>query len=492
MSKIQKASFVNKNINKNIDISKTKQNSKKMQELAEAGLGADDLARVDLNHDGHIQGEAELKQVFSLADRLDNDGQRHSLIDADFSGHLRPAGQVLTTLGLLQKNRSADSQPLGALRSVDEQLADMSTHDKVAMLVMEYGSSRYQPKSGSMIVNQTHLNERELGHLSDLASSYEARHGRKLIIATDQEGGKVNRMGRMPGYRGVHFASAKEMQSMSLAEIRSEGKKAGTALAQSSVNMVLGPVLDVADPHSLMDKMQRSFGSNSEEVTTRAQAFIDGLREANPNMTLIAKHYPGYDARGNSDISVVSSHATRAEIAERSRPFDEVKGLDGVMLNSIRYDAYGGEPACFSKELISAFRSKHPDAVVMTDDLYASSLLPSKELRDFKEYVTFKNNPRYAKQMDKLRERYPQFENSAGRSKLWGQIDQALKDNVKKAFMAGADHFLIMDARKSGLIREALQELVHDHPEYQQQLDQSAKRLLQMRQRMSGSVEPQS
>lgn len=273
-----------------------------------------------------------------------------------------------------------------ATATIEAKLRGMTNREKASLLVMEYGSSRFVPKSGAVIVNQTHLRSGELGHLQQTVGRYEARNETTLLVAADQEGGRINRLRRMPGYEAVRFPSAGEMQHMTEEQIRAEGEKTGRGLAGAGVNVLLGPVLDVSDPRSLMARMGRSFGDTPEDVVARAGAFAEGVTAAHPGVALIAKHFPGYNVRGNSDVTLVTDSSSLDEIRERARPFFEIQTLDGVMLNSIRYDAFGGEPAVYSPEAVRWIRAELGDVIIMTDDLYASSLL-SEEVRAYKEWA---------------------------------------------------------------------------------------------------------
>lgn len=115
-----------------------------------------------------------------------------------------------------------------------------------------------------------------------------------------------------------------------------------------------------------MVKQDRSFGSYTDaeldkgvsEVTLKGQAYVDGILSTFPECALIAKHYPGYNEYKNSDVSVVVSEESKENVLKRGRPFLDVKGVAGIMMASIRYKAFGGEPAVWSKELIDSIRAE--------------------------------------------------------------------------------------------------------------------------------------
>lgn len=356
----------------------------------------------------------------------------------------------------------------------------MTVQQKAKLLVMNYGDVNAAPWSGSVIVNQTHLTATGTRQLAQTNATAASRTGATVLVAADQEGGRVNRMKKVPGYENVSFPSPQQMQAMSPAQLKAEGAKVGAALKAAGVNTLLGPVLDAASPGSLMDRQGRSFGSTPAQVLARAQPFIDGLREANPNVVLLAKHFPGYDVRGNSDLTKVDDPATLEQLRVRAAPFTEIRGLDGVMINSIRYPNVDGLPACLSPAVIGLLREKNPGALVITDDIAAGGLLTDKSAA-FKLYevaASRRSDPAFKADAERLLAKYPDFGTPNGRSAVRAVMRQEIKDNTKKAFLAGCDVVLTMDSREAPAVAEAIAELVTERPDLKSKLDQAATRLL--------------
>ncbi len=63
--------------------------------LQNAGASVDGLRRADLDHDGWIRGDAELREAFRYADGFDRNGDAGSLVARDAQGQLTAAGVVL-------------------------------------------------------------------------------------------------------------------------------------------------------------------------------------------------------------------------------------------------------------------------------------------------------------------------------------------------------------------------------------------------------------
>jgi beta-glucosidase-like glycosyl hydrolase len=194
-----------------------------------------------------------------------------------------------------------------------------------------------------------------------------------LIVSTDQEGGSVSRLRLLnPGFK---FLSPLEMQPMADDAIYSHGAEVGRRVRSSGVNMLLAPSLDVADLNTLMAKQGRSFGTTPEQVIRKARQWVNGIRSTFPELIIIAKHYPGYNFRGNSDNSPITSQEDAAAVRRRATPFLTMGNLSGVMMNSVLYKSFNGEVAAFSRELIDIYRATNPDGIVMTDDIVAPSLV---------------------------------------------------------------------------------------------------------------------
>src|SRR5579875_2125214 len=111
-----------------------------------------------------------------------------------------------------------------------------------------------------------------------------------LLIATDQEGGLVNRLYTFHGY----LPSAAEMAATgNPAVARQQGAQAAQWMRQLGMNADLAPVVDVhtVDPPILETRM---FGSTPQVVVTYAGAFLNGLQEN--NVAACLKHFPGLGA----------------------------------------------------------------------------------------------------------------------------------------------------------------------------------------------------
>lgn len=111
-----------------------------------------------------------------------------------------------------------------------------------------------------------------------------------LLIATDQEGGLVNRLYKFHGY----LPSAQEMAATGNPNTAyQQGAQSAKWMRELGMNADLAPVVDVhtVDPAVLSTRM---FGSDPKTVATYAGAFMNGLQQNGVMATL--KHFPGLGA----------------------------------------------------------------------------------------------------------------------------------------------------------------------------------------------------
>jgi len=317
--------------------------------------------------------------------------------------------------------------------------------DQVNGILQQYGNPKNKgtPRSGSIIVNNVHhLKPEYRDELFREKNRYaKNNNGEELLVATDQEGGKVSRLRSL--FPSFKFHSAKAMGKMTAEEVFEHGAEVGKLLLQSGVNMNLAPVLDVSDDNTLMPKQGRAFGNTAEIVTVTGQAFVSGIRSTFPQCALIAKHFPGYNFKRNSDVTPVLSRQSKEEIEARMKPFMDVQGLTGVMMNSVRYEAFGGEVAAMSKELIQYIRNKDENLIVMTDDIVAPSLV------------------------DKSLEGQARYD--------------AIAQVAMKCFKAGCDLILAMDGRAIRTISKTMANEIRGNAALEAQLEKSYNRLKRLR-----------
>jgi len=123
-----------------------------------------------------------------------------------------------------------------------------------------------------------------------------------ILIAVDQEGGKVQRLKKRDGF--IHTSSAQNIK-----EPKKEYQKMAKMLKENGINLNLAPVVDVAvNPNNpVIAKLKRSYSSNPKEVWRKSEIFIKAMKSEGVLTTL--KHFPGHGSsqadshRGFTDVS---------------------------------------------------------------------------------------------------------------------------------------------------------------------------------------------
>lgn len=200
-----------------------------------------------------------------------------------------------------------------------------------------------------------------------------------LIIAIDQEGGRVARLRPAAGF-GETRSQAAIGATGDPALAFEWGRATGATLADAGIDLNLAPVVDVdvnpANP--AIGALGRSYSSDPAVVATMAEATIHGLHEYGVRSAI--KHFPGLgSAAGNTDkVEVdVTSTWSEAELA----PYEALLGAgvaDAVMTGHMVNDTLDpGLPASLSVATVSGLLRGQLGwrGAVITDDLGAEAIV---------------------------------------------------------------------------------------------------------------------
>lgn len=143
--------------------------------------------------------------------------------------------------------------------------------------------------------------------LKELTAKLKQFSRKPLLISVDQEGGNVARLKHYYGFD--RFASAKEVAHFSITQAKDIYDKQSQMLQRNNINCNFAPVvdLDINPKNRVISKLERSFGSSSQEVTKYAKIMIDA--QTKHNVISVLKHFPGHGSslgdshKGFVDIS---------------------------------------------------------------------------------------------------------------------------------------------------------------------------------------------
>jgi beta-N-acetylhexosaminidase len=208
--------------------------------------------------------------------------------------------------------------------------------------------------------------------LAALLDSLESALGRRLLVATDHEGGRIVMLGTGTTIFPDNLAMGTAGEEAFAAR---QGQMEGRELRRLGIDLNLGPCLDVLTERYSPNIGIRSYGKDPRVVARYGVARIRGM--ARGGLSACAKHFPG---KGHSPLDAHLKLPTIDSTPEEMRaihlpPFVEAiaAGVEAVMSSHPVYPKLdpSGVPATFSRRLVGdwlrgelAFKG-----VIVSDDL---------------------------------------------------------------------------------------------------------------------------
>lgn len=212
--------------------------------------------------------------------------------------------------------------------------------------------------------------------LTALTAEIRALRHPHLLIAVDQEGGRVQRF-RADGF--IHLPPVGRLGTVfqrdrqaGLEAARSLGWLMAVQLRMAGVDLSFAPVLDLDRGVSGVIG-DRAFARDPATVIALAVAWISGMKEA--GMAAVGKHFPGHGSIAeDSHIAHPVDHRSLSTIErEDLRPFVAMikRFIPGLMIAHVVYPKIDAVPAGFSKVWVQDLLRKHwhYQGAVFTDDL---------------------------------------------------------------------------------------------------------------------------
>jgi beta-N-acetylhexosaminidase len=194
-----------------------------------------------------------------------------------------------------------------------------------------------------------------------------------LIIGTDQETGRVARMGppatQFPGAMALAATHSTEA-------VRQAYAITGTELRTVGINADFAPVADVNVNQANPVIGIRSFGSEPDVVAEHVAAGIAGL-QLDAGIAAAAKHFPGHGDTGADShhaLPVITHSVTEWEAVD-APPFAAAvrAGVDLIMTGHLAFPELDptGDPATLSRPILTGLLREHLGftGVVITDSL---------------------------------------------------------------------------------------------------------------------------
>ena len=198
-------------------------------------------------------------------------------------------------------------------------------------------------------------NIRSAGQLASLTATLRqaaAEGGQPpLLIATDQEGGAVKRVGWAPPTLSPPQMGARASTTTAF----DQGKATAVVLGCAGINTNLAPVADVpSSTSSFMYQQGRTWSFSASTTASLSDAFASGT-EAGLGVPAM-KHFPGIGlATKNTDTNVVVIRASKSTLAFGLLPYEKAIGHEVplIMLSNATYTAYDATNAAGWSHAIS-------------------------------------------------------------------------------------------------------------------------------------------
>jgi beta-N-acetylhexosaminidase len=210
--------------------------------------------------------------------------------------------------------------------------------------------------------------------LTEVVAGIHAARNPPLIVAVDQEGGRVQRFqkgfSRLPPARLIGHAFDQDPKAgVELA--RRTGWLMAAELRAHGVDISFAPVVDL--DYGVNDAIgTRAFHKRADAVSQLAAAYMHGMRDA--GMAATAKHFPGHGAViADSHHSLPVDRRELVDMTDDLAPYRRLiaNGLPSVMVAHIVFPALDAAPASLSSSWIrDVLRGElRFQGVVFADDL---------------------------------------------------------------------------------------------------------------------------
>ena len=204
-----------------------------------------------------------------------------------------------------------------------------------------------------------------------LQAAAQARSHLPLLVAVDQEGGRVARL-KAPFTPFPSAARVGQTGSEQLAY--NVGEAIATELRAVGITMDMAPVLDVLTNAANTVIGDRAFSADPQGVARLGTACVRGMHAA--GVLAVGKHFPGHgDTWLDSHVALPICERTAAQLnACELRPFEAAiaAGLKAIMTAHVIYKAWDPHsPATLSSSILTGILrgEKRFPGVIISDDL---------------------------------------------------------------------------------------------------------------------------
>ncbi len=223
-----------------------------------------------------------------------------------------------------------------------------------------------------------------VGQLQKLTSDLQAFNADALpiIIAADQEGGRVVRLKTQYGFHPT-ISAGRIGQIDNPDTTRHYAAVVADDLSRAGVNLNLAPVVDIAlESCPVIGGLDRGYSSDPAKVAEHAS--LTAEEHHNRNVAVALKHFPGHgSATGDTHYGLVDITDTwSAAELEPFRNLSDAGLADAIMTAHIYLRSLDPElPATLSKPILSGVLRQQLGygGVIISDDMYMQGIIDKYE-----------------------------------------------------------------------------------------------------------------
>lgn len=261
----------------------------------------------------------------------------------------------------------------------EEKMKIMSIEEKVGQMILARCPSDDTAISqisklnlGGYVLFARDFNNKTKAQVKETIASYQKASKIPMLIAVDEEGGKVVRVSSNRNLSPYTFKSPQELYNEGGYElIKSDAKTKAELLLDLGINLNLAPVADVSvNPNDYMYK--RSLGKDASTTAKYVKDVVEVCNSLNLGTSL--KHFPGYGSNTDthSDISIDKKTKEQFESVDLI-PFKEgiSSKVPSILVSHNIVECYDKDfPSSLSKPVHDLLRNELGfTGVIITDDL---------------------------------------------------------------------------------------------------------------------------
>lgn len=227
-------------------------------------------------------------------------------------------------------------------------------------------------KFGGYLLFQRDFDNKTKKEVTGMVDSFQNASKIPLIVATDEEGGKVSRISNNTNLVQTPFKSPSELyKEGGLEAIKKDTINKSEVLEDLGINVNLAPVVDVAtDPDSYM--YERTIKEDTKTTSDYAKTVIEASKGSKVSYTL--KHFPGYGDNADTHKTSATDNRTYSKIMEDDIPPFRAgikAGAEAVLVSHTIVPAMDKDnPSSLSASTHNVLRNELGfTGIVITDDL---------------------------------------------------------------------------------------------------------------------------